>query len=72
MRVTTGHVKPKVVVSDPIFPWWLSPCIKSEVSIDSFQRYWSSKNTATWLVESTLGHTWRTRLFPGHAVFTES
>ena len=35
MRSKTGHIKPKVEVLDPIFPWWLSPCIESKVTIDS-------------------------------------
>ena len=37
---------------------------KSNISIDSFLRYWLSKNPAVWLVESVLGHNWRTRIYP--------
>ena len=47
LRGTTGHTKPKVVVSDATFLWWLFPSKK--VYIDSFQRYWWSKNPAIWL-----------------------
>lgn len=28
MRHTTSQIQPKVVVSDPTFPSWLSPCKK--------------------------------------------
>ena len=59
----TGHTQQKVVVSDATFLWWLSLCKKSKISTDSFQRYWWSKNTVTLLVQSILGHHWRSRLF---------
>ena len=42
-------------------PLWLYRCKKFKVLIDSFQRYWWSKNTAIWLVESVLGRNWKTR-----------
>ena len=37
IRGTTDHTKSKVAVSDPTFPWWLSSCKKSLVSIHSFR-----------------------------------
>ena len=46
------------------YPWQLSQCKESNVSIDSFQRYWWSKNPAIWWVKSILGHYWRTTFFP--------
>ena len=54
MRGTTGHTKPKMVVSDAIatFLWWLLPRKKSKVLIDSFLRYCWSKNPSIWLDES--------------------
>ena len=45
-------------------PCWLPPYKKYKISIDSFQRYWWSKNPAIWLLESLLGHNERTRFFP--------
>ena len=45
----TRHNQPQVVVSDTSFFWKLSPCKKSKVLIDSFQRYWWSNNTTIWL-----------------------
>ena len=56
-RGATSHIQPKVAVLDVPFLWWLSPCKKSKRFTDSFQKYWWSKNTAIWLVESILGHT---------------
>ena len=47
----------------PIFPWLLSQNKKSKILIDSFQRYWWSKNTAIWIVESILSHNRRIRFF---------
>ena len=64
MRGTTGHIRPKVVISNLSFCLWLSPCKKSKVSIEYFQRYWWSKNTAIWLVGSVLHHNWTTKFFP--------
>ena len=43
-KSTPDYTKPKVIVSDVSFSWWLSPCKKTKTSIDSFQRYWWSKN----------------------------
>ena len=54
-RHTTGHIQPKVVVSNPSFSWWLSPCKKNKVSIDFFQVHWWSKNSTIWLDER---HNW--------------
>ena len=34
---------------DASFSRWLSLCKKSKILIDSFQRYWWSKNSAIWL-----------------------
>lgn len=34
----------KVVVSDAMFPWLISPCKKSSISMHSFQRYLWSKD----------------------------
>ena len=48
----TGHPKTKVVVSDSTFPSWLSPRKIPEIWIDSFRRYWWSKNPAIGLVEN--------------------
>ena len=66
-RGTTSHNQPKVVLWNDTFLWWLSQCKNlrylfffSEISInyretnifiDSFQRYWWSKNPAIWLAE---------------------
>ena len=55
---TTGHRKPKVVVSDVAFPWLLDPCKKNKISIDSFQ--------------SILGHNWKNPIFPKLVVSAES
>ena len=52
MKATICHIQAKVVVSDPIFPWWLSQCKKSKTSIDSFPKYWWSNNATILLVES--------------------
>ena len=69
IRLKTELTQP---VSDLTFPWWLSPYKKSQVSIGinlryqskiSFQRYWSSKNTAISFVD-ILGHKLSTRFFP--------
>lgn len=69
IRLKTELTQP---VSDLTFPWWLSPYKKFQVSIGinlryqskiSFQRYWSSKNTAISLVD-ILGHKLSTRFFP--------
>ena len=50
MRYKSGHTLPKAVASDDIFPWWLSPCEKSKIPIDSFPIYYCwSKNAAIWL-----------------------
>ena len=55
-RSTIGHTQWKVVVSDEIFTWGLTLCkIILKISLDSFQRYWSSKNPALWLDKR---HTW--------------
>ena len=62
---TSGHPQPKQAVSHPALPWWSSPYKKCKRWIDSFQRYWWSKNTAIRLAESILGHNWRTRFFSG-------
>ena len=48
-RGLTSHTQPKVVALDTTFPWWLTPCKKSEISLGSFQRYWWLKNHAIWL-----------------------
>ena len=49
MKDITGHRQPKVVVSDAILAWWLTPCKKAQMLIDSLRRYSSSKNPAIWL-----------------------
>ena len=48
-RGTTGITLPKEALSDATFTWLLSPCKKSKRLLDSFQRYWCSKNPAFWL-----------------------
>ena len=50
-RGTTNQTLSTLVVSDASFPWWLSPCKKSKISLDSFQRHWWSKNQGIWLHE---------------------
>ena len=64
MKVKTGHIHPKVAVSDANFLWLLSPHKKSKKPVDPFQRYWQSKNTVIWLAERILGYNWKTRFFP--------
>ena len=51
-------------ISDAIYLWWSSLCKKSKRLIDSLQWFWWSKITVIWLVESILGHNWKTRFFP--------
>ena len=51
MRGIIDHTQPKVVVSYTAFPWWLTLCKKTKISLDFFQRYWRSKNPAIWLNE---------------------
>ena len=69
---TTGPTYAKAVVSDATFSWWLSPCNKSKMWIDSFQRYWWSDHHAIWLVESILAHNWRLQIYPRHAAFAKA
>ena len=69
---TTGPTYAKAVVSDATFSWWLSPCNKSKIWIDSFQRYWWSDHHAIWLVESILAHNWRLQIYPRHAAFAKA
>ena len=57
-RDRSSHNQTKAVVSNTIFPWWLSLCKKSKILIETFQRIWQSKNPAIWLVESILAHNW--------------
>ena len=46
---------------DATFLWWLSPCKKYKILLDSFQRNWWLKNIATCFSQSILCHNWRTR-----------
>ena len=58
-RTTTGQSHPpKVVFSDAAFPWWITSCKKAKTSLDSFQRYWWSNNSAIWLAKK---HDWQTQ-----------
>ena len=50
-RVTAGLIQPKVVVPDSTFARWITLGKKTMLSLNSFQRYWWSKNPATWLNE---------------------
>ena len=65
-RDSTGKTKPKKVVSDATFLWWLSQCKKYVRSIRSFQIYWWSKNIAIWLAGSISGYNWRARFLQNH------
>ena len=58
IRDLTGCTQPKLVVWDATSLWWLSPFNKPKRLIDSFQRYWWSKDNAIWLAENTVGHNW--------------
>ena len=49
MKVTTDRTQPKVIVSEAAFPWSITPCKKTKIAIDSFQRYWWSNTPAIWL-----------------------
>ena len=40
----TGHIQPKMVVSDPTFPWWWSSYKILKMFSDFFQWYCWSKN----------------------------
>ena len=44
-----------MVVLNVTFLWWLSPCKKELRLLDSFHRYWWSKNHSIWLDER---HNW--------------
>ena len=44
-RRKPSNTRPKVVVSDATFPWWLNICKKTNILLDSFPRYWRSKNS---------------------------
>ena len=58
-RTTTGQSHPpKVVFSDAAFPWSITSCKKAKTSLDSFQRYWWSNNSAIWLAKK---HDWQTQ-----------
>ena len=48
---TTGHPLPQLVALDATVPWWITPCIKTKIPIDSFQEYCWSKNPAIRLDE---------------------
>ena len=56
IRETIHHNQSKMVVSGATFPWWLSPCKKKLRPLDSFHRYWCSKNPVIWLDER---HNWQ-------------
>ena len=49
------QIHSKVKVSSANFSWWLLPCKKTQISIDFWQWYWSSKTFMTWLKKR---HTW--------------
>ena len=48
-RALSGHTHSRVIVSDLTLSFWLSPCKNSKALVDSFQRYWWSKNRAFYL-----------------------
>ena len=56
-RHTTGHIQPKVVVSNPSFSWWLSPCKKTRYQLIS-SRYIDDQRIlqSDWM-RGTTGHT---------------
>ena len=41
----------KVVVSDAVLAWSLTPCKRTKITLDPFVRHWLSKNPALWLDE---------------------
>ena len=45
MRHSWPHTN-QVILFDTTYPPWTSPCQKSKILTDSFQRYWWSKNLA--------------------------
>ena len=59
-----GHTQSKVATSHATFSCWLSPCKKSKILMLCFQRYWWSKNPATWLVQNILVDNLWTITFP--------
>ena len=49
------QIHSKVKVSSANFSWWLFKCKKTQISIDFWQWYWSSKTFMIWLKKR---HTW--------------
>ena len=70
-----SHIKPKLVVSDAIFPWWLPSWKNCKILIDAVQIYWWSKNIkkSCNLIGWQYFHlSFTNQNFPTYVVFAES
>lgn len=51
--------------------WWLPPCKTPNILINSFQRWWGSKNPWIWLEKSILGYNVWILIFPDMKILQE-